>query len=187
MRAGRRLCSRATSAIRFPARLELSAMTSSETCRGPSSSLKRAECVAGHGRQRQQRGGEAGHAERHRVLHRPAEPVHEVLVEHPDHDPRGRVELADEERGGDVDQVVAGDDDDRAGVADPGRFEHLRAAAIALHRADAVQAADRPAPCSGPRRRPGGPRRGPSRGRASRPVRARTARPAVPPGTSFGL
>ena len=52
----------------------------------------------------------------------------QVLVEHADDDAHVGVEMADHQGGRDVDQVVAGQDEDAAGLGDAGLLEHFAAA-----------------------------------------------------------
>ena len=68
------------------------------------------------------------------------EPGNQVLVEHPDYDPRRRVQPTHQHRRRDVHEIVARDNDDPAGVLDPGRLQHLGVAAIAFHSSGTVKA-----------------------------------------------
>src|SRR5262249_53035898 len=67
------------------------------------------------------------------------EALEQVLVENAQHDAHVGVEGADLQGGGDVEQVVAGDDEDAAAVAHAGRFEHLDALAVAAYEAGVAQ------------------------------------------------
>ena len=55
----------------------------------------------------------------------------EVLVEQAHDDPHVGVEMADQQGGRDIDQVIVGHDQDAARLDDAGLFEHVPVAAIA--------------------------------------------------------
>lgn len=106
---------------------------------GPSRS-KRPQALAGQCGHGQGRRGQQGGAESVDVLDRLAEPADEVLVEHAQDDADAGVQAADHESAGDIDQVVAGEDEHAAGVGGAGLFEHLALPAIALDQREAEQA-----------------------------------------------
>ena len=93
--------------------------------------------------------GEGGHGEDGRgqqrrtkgvnIMNGLAEPAEQVLVEHAHHDAHVGMEGADHESGGDVEQVVAGQDEDAAAIGDAGRLQYVAAPAVAGHQARPLQ------------------------------------------------
>ena len=104
---------------------------------------ERPEQLAGQGGQGQQRRGQRRDAEGVDVADRPAEPVDEVGVEGADDDAHVGGDAAGGEDGGEVGEVVAGTDDDAAGLAGAGLGEHLGLAEVAADVTDAVEAVRR--------------------------------------------
>jgi len=100
---------------------------------------ERRQRPARDGGQGQERRGQAGDAQGERVGERLAEPDQQVLVEEADDHADVRVEMAHHQRGREVDQVVAGDDEDAAGAGDARALQDLALTEIARDERHAAQ------------------------------------------------
>src|SRR5262249_62413120 len=101
--------------------------------------LKGPEGFAGPRDQSQQWRGQGRGAERIYIAHGRAEPRDQVLIEHADDDAHVGTDAANQEGRGKVHQVVAGDDDDAAGLGEVGFLQDVALPAIALKEAGGAE------------------------------------------------
>jgi len=92
---------------------------------------ERAQRLPGQGRQSQQWRSQSRGAQGEDVVNCLAEARDEVLIEHPHDDAHVGIEAADHQRRGDVDEIVAGEDEHAAGAGYARLFEHVPASAVA--------------------------------------------------------
>ena len=78
---------------------------------------KRSQRVAGQRGQSNERRRQGGNAQREDVVDGLPQPGDEVLVEDADDDPNVRIQMSNHQRGRNVDQIVAGEDEHAAGLA----------------------------------------------------------------------